>query len=130
MKIEEINVYYKDVEALEERFCKINDCTACNGSDPNGEPNGYGCDTRDKWVESEMFTLVEEQKEECFYSKTEADKVIDSMHELLLEMSETVIELTDNALEEMGVNKDYVLKNSPDDSPYKKAKQYLEDHKE
>ncbi len=32
-----------DEDKYTESFCKKEKCTACSGTDFNGEPNGYGC---------------------------------------------------------------------------------------
>ena len=42
---------YADENELIDEYCDKQNCTACNGSDVNGEPNGYGCDGLEEWLE-------------------------------------------------------------------------------
>ena len=70
--------YYYDIEVLEEEFCILSDCTACHGMDPSGEPNGYGCESRDHWVEEKIDSgeWGEVDPRFSYYRSDDADREI------------------------------------------------------
>lgn len=46
-------------DEIGDEFCTRLKCKLCNGSDINGEPNGYGCEWRDKYLETNEELLVD-----------------------------------------------------------------------
>ena len=52
MSEEEIMVDF-DEDKYTKSYCKRQKCNACDGSDYNGEPNGYGC----KGLEDRVNTM-------------------------------------------------------------------------
>lgn len=48
---------YKDENELINEFCKRSNCSKCNGSDDSGEPNGYGCDDMENFI-NENYNLI------------------------------------------------------------------------
>ena len=46
-----------DVEKYNGKYCKKMKCTACDGTDFNGEPNGYGCEGNDNYIESRYQSI-------------------------------------------------------------------------
>jgi len=57
---------YKNEGELIDEFCSLTECSECNGSDDTGEPNGYGCEAMEKFVE-ENISLIEEEKINDFF---------------------------------------------------------------
>ena len=45
-----------------ERFCKKMKCHECDGTDFNGEPNGYGCYGRDEYISKRYNAILENRK--------------------------------------------------------------------
>jgi len=41
-----------------ERFCKKENCHECDGTDFNGEPNGYGCEAQDEYIDSRYQSIL------------------------------------------------------------------------
>jgi hypothetical protein len=50
-----------DEDAIGDAFCLSQGCSECQGSDYNGEPNGYGCEGRDNFV-SKRFREILNQR--------------------------------------------------------------------
>lgn len=44
--------YYRDENDFIEDYCISVDCGACNGTDQNGEPNGYGCPAKEEFIDN------------------------------------------------------------------------------
>ena len=40
------------------RFCAKAGCNACHGVDQNGEPNGYGCTSQDKYTDERYRSIL------------------------------------------------------------------------
>ena len=40
-----------DVDRFTERYCAKVGCRECNGTDMNGEPNGYGCQDQEDYAQ-------------------------------------------------------------------------------
>jgi type I site-specific restriction-modification system R (restriction) subunit len=133
----DIKRYYKDEEVLEREFCRKENCSTCDGSDENGEPNGYGCSHNEKYIEENYKYIASESEENFFYSETDVEKLI-SDHKAVVETKDNrILELeTDlmfkeesiklqnksmetlpNKIEELGINtfKDRLLKKLKDE---------------
>lgn len=52
---------YSDEDELTDEFCRRNGCSECNGSDHNGEPNGYGCDFMEKFVDDNYHLIIDDE---------------------------------------------------------------------
>lgn len=80
--IKRIPVYYTDEDGFYDLYCKSENCEACFGTNPEGEPNGYGCEDRDEydgdgnnhllenssntqWVELKDYRQLEDNAEEA-----------------------------------------------------------------
>lgn len=46
-----------DCDTYGDKFCKKEKCRQCDGTDYNGEPNGYGCNARDNFIECKYKEL-------------------------------------------------------------------------
>lgn len=46
-----------DGDKYRDRFCKKEKCFSCYGTDYNGEANGYGCTSRDNFIEEKYKTF-------------------------------------------------------------------------
>ena len=46
----------QDENELIDEYCKSQNCSACNGTDINGEPNGYGCPDMEEYVNRKLST--------------------------------------------------------------------------
>ena len=51
---------YEEENDLIDEYCKRQGCSTCNGSDMNGEPNGYGCKNMEAWVEKHAGLIGED----------------------------------------------------------------------
>lgn len=51
---------YKDEDELSDEFCSRSKCSACDGTDYSGEPNGYGCTDNDNFISDNMHRLTTE----------------------------------------------------------------------
>ena len=45
-----------------ETYCKKKKCRACEGTDENGEPNGYGCVGRDEYISNRYNSILKNRK--------------------------------------------------------------------
>lgn len=71
--------YYRDISDLEDEYCDQIGCHACDGTDQNGEPNGYGCEEREIWANKYFDDYVKEDYEiieilETALTKAEAER--------------------------------------------------------
>ncbi len=57
------HTFYTDPEQLDSEYCSVSECSECDGTDMNGEPNGYGCTARDNWVEKHLHLVHDEEVE-------------------------------------------------------------------
>ena len=57
---------YTDEDELIDEYCEKQGCTACNGTDVNGEANGYGCPQMQEWVEKHSY-LINSGSMQCRY---------------------------------------------------------------
>ena len=62
-ELKPLNDFYLDPEQLDEEYCSRVNCQACEGTDQNGEPNGYGCSSRDNWVEKHLELVHDDPSE-------------------------------------------------------------------
>ena len=72
---------YKDEDILGDLFCESRNCTECVGIDHNGEPNGYGCEGRDDFIEANAESLVENSREDIYYTQTKLNKSVQDERE-------------------------------------------------
>ena len=47
-----------DEEYYIEKYCAKNDCRQCDGTDYNGEQNGYGYEKSDEYVEKRYQSII------------------------------------------------------------------------
>lgn len=47
-----------DADKYTKAYCNRKQCSYCDGTDYNGEPNGYGCDGLDKRVETMYKSIL------------------------------------------------------------------------
>lgn len=78
---EKIITYYVDEDALGDLFCNQEGCRKCFGSDHNGEPNGCGCDHRDKFIDMNRGLLVENSLAKEFYKKLDIERLTPPKYE-------------------------------------------------
>lgn len=63
-----------DPDDYVERFCKRSKCDVCNGSDENGEPNGYGCTALDAYIQYRYEAYIKRNKT---YDRQNSGRVCD-----------------------------------------------------
>ena len=51
-----------DPDDYVDRFCRRSKCDACQGTDENGEPNGYGCVALDAYIQSKYEDYIRRNK--------------------------------------------------------------------
>ena len=58
---------YENVNELIDEFCLKKKCSICQGTDMEGEPNGYGCDGMEAFVEknSHLIDFDYGEDDEC-----------------------------------------------------------------
>lgn len=49
---------YEDENDLIDEFCSRSECRSCMGTDMNGEPNGYGCDGLEVFLEKYRERII------------------------------------------------------------------------
>jgi len=90
-------IYLTQSEYIEKIFCQNENCSECFGTDHNGEPNGYGCESAERFVdETEIYEEINMGDERQFVAKDESDKIILELEQQkaeLIEELERLIEL-------------------------------------
>lgn len=51
--------------AISDLYCKLVKCSKCNGTDLNGEPNGYGCNEMETFTETVISALDVHKYDDC-----------------------------------------------------------------
>ena len=68
MEIKPKHIFYFDEDELLDDFCDQVGCHCCDGTDMNGEPNGYGCDEGEKF-QDDNWRLIVNAEDEKYMSK-------------------------------------------------------------
>ena len=58
-------IYNSEENVVGDLFCSINNCEDCMGTDQSGEPNGYGCDSRYKFIDDFLKALSDKNYDKC-----------------------------------------------------------------
>jgi len=53
-------VWFANEDDCGDNFCKIEHCRECEGTDFNGESNGYACDGREEYIEKNYNSIISE----------------------------------------------------------------------
>lgn len=53
---------YKDSNELGREYCEQSNCSACKWTDENGEPNGFGCNGQDEFIDTYEHLIKEERQ--------------------------------------------------------------------
>lgn len=77
-----MKTYYKDEDDLNQGYCDIKKCCQCDGTDQNGEPNGYGCPGQEKFIEKYWNSIISETNDNVkeFVSKAELINILKMKH--------------------------------------------------
>lgn len=60
-----------DEEKYNGKYCKKMKCNACDGTDFNNEPNGYGCEGNDDYIKSRYQSIYKRRLKKLDMTKNE-----------------------------------------------------------
>ena len=62
-----------DYAKYEGRFCNKIGCSECKGTDQNGEPNGYGCEGEEQYIEKRYKSILKRRLKRHSLTNGQAD---------------------------------------------------------
>ena len=78
--------FFNSDDDVAEYYCtNVRGCNACGGSDMNGEPNGYGCEAQEDYIEENIHKVLSERTDAC-------NDIKDFIEALLKETEQRVLE--------------------------------------
>ena len=51
-----------DPSNYDDRYCNKIDCHECDGADFNSEPNGYGCQANDNYIDTRYQSILKRRR--------------------------------------------------------------------